>query len=96
MYIMKEPEYWRITDAVEKVIAKHTYVFNCQRIMERAGKDKRPFSSFIYIAVFAIEAAKFSMVMRSSSKPKTQSRIYDIRGTGQALISADELRDLLS
>ena len=97
--MINEPEYWRITDAVEKVIARHTYLWNCEQIINKVRKNDSLFMLPIYMSQTAAESAKFTAAIRHSSKPKQDTElitVYDIRGSGNAVISADDLRHLFS
>lgn len=99
MYIMKEPELWRITDAAHKVIAKHEYLIASEKLMSQISVENHPLVNASLYAMIAVAAAGFKAKMQSSSKPKDvmKTRIIDIRGLPKDhLITAEELKALLS
>lgn len=64
-----EPEYWRITNAAKKVIAKHECEINCERIFERAKENSDLFLFPVYVCEIVTEIAKFSHTIKKLTVP---------------------------
>lgn len=95
--MIKEPEYWRITDVVEKVIAKHTFIFNCEMATKDFLDNYNYFSVIIFMSKIAHEKALYLASINASSKRiEKNNGVINILGNTEQIFSGEQLKVLLS